>query len=72
MAETRSKPMSDGVAPVDDYQAQDDVRTLTRAHQIRSDPKRHKRAQAHAASIIAATADPDGDTVKGKTPKKGK
>lgn len=42
------------VAPVDDYQAQDDMRTLMRAHQIKSDPKRHSAAKMHAKSQLAA------------------
>lgn len=31
----------------DDYQAQDDARTLTRAEEVRAEPKRHKAAQKH-------------------------
>ena len=48
MAETKAQ------LPQDDYQAQDDVRTLTRAHEIRNNPKRHKAAKAHAKKQLAA------------------
>lgn len=34
--------------PVDDWQAHDDMRTLLRAHQIKSDPKRHSAAKLAA------------------------
>ena len=40
--------------PVDDWQARDDLDTLTRAHQITNDPKRHSAAKAHAKSRLDA------------------
>lgn len=43
-----------GAMPADNYQAQDDARTLVSAHKIKADPKRHKAAKAHAASQVAA------------------
>lgn len=41
-------------AGMDDYQAQDDMRTLMQAHEVRSDPKRHAAAKAHAKKKLAA------------------
>lgn len=43
-------------APVDDWQAKDDARTLMQAHQIKSDPKRHAAAKAHAKQQLANLA----------------
>lgn len=37
----------------DDYQAQDDMHTLMRAHEIKSDPKRHTAAKEHAKKKLA-------------------
>jgi hypothetical protein len=37
---------------MDDYEAQDDVRTLMRAHEIKSNPKRHAKAKAHAKAQL--------------------
>lgn len=44
-----------GISPfgMHDYQAQDDMHTLMRAHEIRKDPKRHKAAKAHAKKKLA-------------------
>jgi hypothetical protein len=45
---------SAGVMPaMDDYQAQDDVRTLTRAEEIKADKKRHGKAKAHAKKMLS-------------------
>jgi hypothetical protein len=33
------------------YKIRDDARTLVRAHQIKSDKKRHKKAKAHIAAM---------------------
>ncbi len=63
--------------PMDNYQAQDDVRTLARAHEIKSDKPRHAAAQKHAMSELEkmrAIGQPmDGKTVEGKEakPRKG-
>jgi hypothetical protein len=57
MAETRTKPIAAGIAgaqPMDDYQAQDDVRTLVRAHHITKDKKRHSAAKKHAKQQLRA------------------
>ncbi len=32
-----------------EYQAEDDVRTLERAHDVKRDPKRHAAAKRHAS-----------------------
>lgn len=60
--------------PMDNYQAQDDVRTLARAHEIKSDKKRHAAAQKHAATEMekmrAIGMPMDGKTIEGK--EKGK
>lgn len=37
-----------------DYQAQDDLHTLTRAEEIKADSKRHDKALAHGKSKAAA------------------
>jgi hypothetical protein len=37
----------------DPYQAESDMHTLMRAHEIRSDPKRHTAAKAHAKKKLA-------------------
>lgn len=39
--------------PMDDYQAQSDMHTLMEAHAIKSNPKRHKAAKAHAKKKLA-------------------
>lgn len=60
--------------PMDDYQARDDMHTLSRAHEITNDKKRHAAARAHAASELekmrAISSPMDGPTVEGK--EKGK
>jgi hypothetical protein len=38
----------------EDYQAEDDLRTLVRANEIRADPRRLARAKAKAKEQIAA------------------
>lgn len=40
-----SQPMQDNDA--DDYQAQDDARTLIRAEEVRGDKQRHGKAHKH-------------------------
>lgn len=40
-------------APMDDYQAQDDLRTLTQAESIKGDPKRHQKALSHGKQKVA-------------------
>ncbi len=58
--------------PEHDWQAEDDMRTLMRAHEIRADPKRHGKAKALAKANVmkaaAVAADPGGEgqvTAKG-------
>lgn len=41
-------------APVDDWQIENDLHHLTKAAEIKKDPKRHKAAQAMARSKIEA------------------
>jgi hypothetical protein len=41
-------------APMDDYQAQDDMRTLTRAEEIKADAKRHGKAMSHGKQQMSA------------------
>jgi Ulp1 family protease len=40
----------------DDWQAEDDARTLMRAHAIKSDVKRHAAAKAHAKKKLMQMA----------------
>lgn len=54
MAALKGPSMPAGGNAGDPYQIEDDVRTLVRAHAIRSDPKRHKAAKAHAKKQLAA------------------
>ena len=46
---------SKGIYPQegDDWQAESDFSTLTRAHEVTSDPKRHKAAIAHGKKKLA-------------------
>ena len=44
---------STGIGMDKDWQAEDDMRTLARAEEIRKDPKRHKAALAKAKEKIA-------------------
>lgn len=41
--------------PMDDtdYRAMADVDAMTRAHEVKSDPKRHAKAKAHAKKMLA-------------------
>lgn len=41
-------------APMDDYQAQDDMRTLTSAEEIKADAKRHGKALSHGKQQMSA------------------
>jgi hypothetical protein len=41
-------------AGMDDYQAQDDLHTLTRAEEVKADAKRHARALEHGKKKVAA------------------
>ena len=45
---TASTPAAKGNARIDDYEAQDAARTLTRAHEITANPALHKAASRHA------------------------
>lgn len=57
-----------GTAASTDYQAQDDMETLLRAHAIRSDGKRHAAAKAHAKTKLKAmkgVLDAEDDPKKG-------
>lgn len=47
-----SKPVAD--APVDDWQAHDDLRTLIEGHKIRKDKKRHGAAMNKHKEMLAA------------------
>lgn len=53
MAKT-SKPTS---VNEDDYQAQDDARTLTRAQEVAADKPRHKKAVKHLAKQAKSAGD---------------
>lgn len=46
----------------EEYQAQDDLRTLRNAERIRSDPKRLKRATTYAQQEVAALSKVTGGT----------
>jgi hypothetical protein len=37
----------------DDWEAQEDVRTMARAHAIKKDPARHKRMKHHAKKMLS-------------------
>jgi hypothetical protein len=55
-------------AAMDDYQAQDDMRTLTRAEEIKADAKRHQKALSHGQQQMAAlknVVQPDADDKAG-------
>lgn len=41
-------------APMDDYQAEGDFHTLTRAEEIKADAKRHEKAMSHGKQKVAA------------------
>jgi hypothetical protein len=63
MATTKPKKklvLKDSTAPVEDgpdsWQAEDDARTLMRAHTIKSDVKRHAAAKAHAKAKLMQMA----------------
>lgn len=43
-----------GNLPPENYQAQSDMHTLMQAHKIKSDPKRHAAAKAHAKGQMDA------------------
>jgi hypothetical protein len=67
--------MAPSAKPYDNYQAEDDVRTLTRAHSIRSDKKRHGAAKKEAKRQLAALSQVgglspmDGETKGEQVPK---
>lgn len=46
---------------LDDWQTEDDLRTLSKAEEIKQDPKRYKAALAMAKSKIKALADLQAD-----------
>jgi len=58
------------VSPGDYYSPEGDVHTLTQAHKIKSDPKRHAAAKAHAKKQLdamkAISSPMGGPTVEGK------
>jgi hypothetical protein len=60
---------------MDDYQAQDDMRTLTRAEEIKADAKRHGKALSHGKQQMTAlqnVVQPDADDKLGvKEPGEG-
>jgi hypothetical protein len=47
----KSLPASPSPA-MDDYQAQDDLRTVQRAHEVLSTPKRHRAMKQHASKQL--------------------
>lgn len=55
MAKGKAKPVAS--SDNDDYQAQSDADTLTRASEIQSDEKRHRAATEHLAKRASATQD---------------
>jgi hypothetical protein len=64
-----AKTPSAAAGSMDDYQTQDDMRTLMRAHEIKSDPKRHAKAKAHAKAQLgkmkAVATGSNGDSTVG-------
>lgn len=57
-----------GGADLDPYQAESDANTLMRANEIKSNPKRHGAAHAHAKTKLAAmqgVIDAEDDPKKG-------
>jgi hypothetical protein len=55
-------------APMDDYQAEGDFHTLSRAEEIKADAKRHGKALAHGKQKVAAMQQvvaPDADDKPG-------
>jgi hypothetical protein len=60
-------------APMQDYQAEDDFHTLSRAEEVKADAKRHAAAIAHGKGKVAAmqaVVEPDADDKK-PLPKRG-
>ncbi len=47
----------------DDYEAEADVAALSRAHEVKSDPKRHAKAKEHAKKKLAEH-DKKGEALK--------
>lgn len=58
-------------AEMDDYQAESDAGTLSKAHEIKSDPKRHGAAKKHAktkaAKLMAVAGEGKGKAKGGKS-----
>lgn len=54
MATTKKKSRAAMASPSYDYQAEDDLHHLTRAAEVKADPKRHKAAIAVAQKRIKA------------------
>ncbi len=53
---------------MDDYQAESDFHTLTRAEEVKADAKRHEKALAHGKGKVAAmqaVVEPDADDKAG-------
>lgn len=61
---------SSAIKSSDDWQVDDDLRTLARAEEIKNDPKRYKAALAKAQEKIAALQDLQDDA--GEEKKNGK
>lgn len=59
MAKTKSQA---NIAPQDDWQTEDDLRTLVRAKEIQKDPKRMAKAQAMAKKKMLEVAAVASDT----------
>ena len=65
----RAKPSNGGLAvsaPSQDYQAEDDCRTMERAEEVRADPARQKRAATYARGRMAVMSKIVGGTARGK------
>lgn len=48
-----AKSTAVSIGPASDYQAEDDMRTLARAEEVKKDPKRYKAALAKAKEKMA-------------------
>ena len=77
MATKPKKSNLTATAPMGDWQAEDDLRTLMRAHEVKKDKKRHAKARALAkqkmmqAAAVAADPDNDGDSTGNDTDNDG-
>lgn len=57
----KSKDRAVAIKPDEEWMAEDDLRTLMRAREIRNDPKRMGRVKAMATKRIAEVASLAGD-----------